>query len=493
MISAGFSFLVACAVSAAATPLVRRIAVRRGLVEGGDGPLKVHAGSVPRTGGVAIVLAFFVPLAALFVLEAGVTTLIQPDQKRFLAFCAGGLAIFALGLWDDFRGAGAALKFSVEIAIAKGIWLAGFRIEVINVPGFGLLDLGPFGLLVTLVWIVGITNALNLVDGIDGLAAGVALFAAIAHVCLGVLHDTPLLTLFAAALAGAVLGFLPYNFHPAKIFLGDSGALFLGYCLATSAIYGAEHKSTTAVAVLGPLLILGLPILDTGLAIVRRVARGKPVFDGDREHVHHLLLGLGMSQRRSALLLYALCAAFALAGLVATAASDGATALVLVSLLVVLGIFEHRLGFLRRAHRSPPDFAPGPAALLALLRRDLETARDVPAAWTALTERAAALDFYRMRHVDAAGQVVREWARPGLAGRPRDGVTRLTVEMGAEWARASRIEIEKRPFRGGAGHADELFAALFAQHLGRWAPTAPRRAAAIAQPARPARPASWPS
>lgn len=474
MTSAGFSFLLACGLSLFLTPLVRRLAQRTGLVEGHDGELKLHSGSIPRLGGVAVAAAFFAPLAAIFALGTGLSTVLQEDAARFAAFCLGALAIFLLGLWDDVFGARASVKFVVEAMVAVGMWQAGFRVDAITLPWGGTLELGPLGLLVTVVWIVGITNALNLVDGLDGLAAGVAFFAAGAHVVIAVMHGDAILALFASALAGAALGFLPYNFHPARIFLGDSGSLFLGHVLAVSAIYGATHKSSTAVAVLGPILVLGLPILDTALAMLRRTLQRRPIFDGDREHVHHRLLDLGLSQRRSVWLLYGLCAAFALAGLVATAAAHQATALALVSLLVVLGVFERRLGLLRRARRSPANGSAGPAEVLATLSRELEHHTDIEGAWTALAARAPDLQVYRLRLTEAPDRApLREWLRPGLVGRPREGFARHVVDVAPAGHRAVTLEVEMKPVRRGVPEADRLFGLALRHVLAAWARSVP--------------------
>ena len=300
MTSTAAAFLVALVVSALATPLVRRLSLERGWVEGSTSRLKVHREGLPRLGGIAVVLGFFAPLVGLFVLDADVTWFLKQDLGRFAALVLGSLAIFALGLWDDLRGLAATPKFLVQSAVALGAWWAGLRIDVLNLPGLGTVDLGPFGWVVTLLWLVGITNALNLVDGLDGLAAGVAFFAGLSHLVIGALNGSPLLMLFSAALCGSVLGFLPYNLSPARIFIGDCGSLFLGFLLAATSIYGAtsahgaSFKSSTAVAVLGPILIFGLPILDTLLAMARRTLRGRSPFDGDKEHVHHVLLDLGL-------------------------------------------------------------------------------------------------------------------------------------------------------------------------------------------------------
>jgi UDP-GlcNAc:undecaprenyl-phosphate GlcNAc-1-phosphate transferase len=469
VISAGLSFLVAAAVAACLTPLVRHLALRKGVVEGADGGLKIHEGGVPRLGGIAVVLAFYAPVIGVIVTGAGITVWIGEDLRRFTAFALGGAATFALGLWDDVHGAGAKLKFGVEAAIAVAVWAAGFQVNSLRIPWVGEVQLGPWSLVVTVLWIVGITNALNLVDGLDGLAAGVALFAALAHVGLGMLYGDAMLSFFGAALAGAVVGFLPWNLPPARIFIGDSGALFLGYVLAVASLYGATHKASTAVAVLGPVLILGVPIMDTGLAIVRRTLRGASLFDGDREHVHHRALDAGLSRRRSLFLLWALSGAFALAGLVWTAASNRAGALALLSLLLMLAVFERRLGLLRKtAAASERNGNGSPVEALAGLRTDLGGG-GVDATWAALVAHGDALALQRLRLLPGArpnAPAAREWIHPKLHGKPREGTHRFQVQVPAsEAGPGGVIEVERRPLRRSFPAADDLFAALLQEHL----------------------------
>ena len=200
MTSTPAAFLLALLVSAVLTPWIRSRAVARGWVEGRSTKLKVHEASIPRLGGIAVVIGFFAPLVAIFALNADITWHIKQDLARFAGLVIGSLAIFALGLWDDLRGASAWMKFSVQSAVAIGVWFSGLRIEQVQLPGLGIIDLGPFGWVVTLLWIVGITNALNLVDGLDGLAAGVAFFAGLSHLVIGAMNDQVLLMLFSAAL-----------------------------------------------------------------------------------------------------------------------------------------------------------------------------------------------------------------------------------------------------------------------------------------------------
>lgn len=490
MTSTVLAFVVACLVSGVLTPLIARLASRARLVEGADG---AHVRAVPRVGGVAIVLGFLVPLAGVFLLQGGATAAFAAEPRRLAAFLFGALAIFGLGLWDDIFGLTALPKLLVEVLVAAGCWLAGFRVESVRLPTGDSLDLGIFGLVLTVLWIVGLTNALNLVDGMDGLAAGVALFAAASHVLIGAIQFNVPLMLFSASLAGAVLGFLPQNFPPARLFMGDSGALFLGFCLAVTSIYSATTKATTALTMLGPVLILGLPILDTGLAVFRRARRGQPVFDGDREHLHHRLLSLGLSERRSILLLYGLCAAFALAGLVATVVSSWTTGVAVAALLVMLAIFERRLRMLRIAGRAESHPAVEAARMLVL---GLSSASSPDEAFDAACRHAETLGVQRVA-VETPDAVLREWRAP--APRVvREGVLRIELPLRcASGGRSDqRLVLEKRPIRRGAVLADDLLALALEAGLARGdvAPDAAQRAltgspgaapAGVPGPARP--------
>ena len=300
------AFMLAFAVALALTPVVRNAAIRAGALDHALNSRKIHGRPVPRLGGIAVVAASFVPLVGLFFLDTGVGRLFWESQTRAVAFLAGGLATAGLGVYDDLRGSGAKTKFIVQVAVACGMWWAGYRVDQVANPFGAPVALGILSLPFTVFWIVGVTNAVNLIDGLDGLAGGVALAAMSAIFWLAWHSDAHLMALFMAALGGALLGFLRYNFNPASIFLGDSGSLFLGFFLATTAL-ATNHKSTTAVALLVPIVALGLPIGDTLLAMTRRAARGQSIFSADRSHVHHRLLEMGLSHRATVIVLYAFC------------------------------------------------------------------------------------------------------------------------------------------------------------------------------------------
>ncbi|MEW5855290.1 MAG: MraY family glycosyltransferase [Myxococcota bacterium] len=338
------AFLLSLGVSALLTPLVRRWALRAGAVDAGGGR-KIHAGAIPRLGGLAIVMGFFAPLTGLLVMDAGINRLFLQDERKVVGLFAGGLLIALLGIYDDFKGANAPKKFLVQFVVAALLWHAGFRVELVSNPFGEAINLGWLGLPVTLLWITGVINALNLIDGLDGLAGGVAVFVLATLFALGYLQDRVLVCLLCAALGGATLGFLFYNFNPATIFMGDTGSLFLGFVIAAMSIWGSQ-KSSTAVAVAIPLLALGLPLADTALAMFRRALRGRSMFQADREHIHHKLLDLGLTQRQAVLVLYGACMVLAGASLAMVyLTSAEATALLVVVAAVAVVIF-HRMGYL---------------------------------------------------------------------------------------------------------------------------------------------------
>ncbi len=294
------------------TPLVGRGSTRLGLVDA-PGGRKVHAQSVPRLGGLAVCVSSVAALALVSVLRPGtIDTPIWAAMRPFLT--AGGI-IFLVGLVDDIRGVGAGAKLLVEFAAAALLMSSGLLIENVTLLG----ETYPLGWLawpITFTWLVGLTNAFNLIDGIDGLAAGVAVLAGAACGTILVVRGHVPEAMLLSALVGAALGFLLFNFTPASIFLGDSGSLVIGFMLAGTAITGWQ-KGATAMAAGVPLMIFALPIADSALALFRRSvatpsdgrslrATLQRIARPDRDHIHHRLLALGWSVRRTVLVLYGL-------------------------------------------------------------------------------------------------------------------------------------------------------------------------------------------
>jgi len=285
------------------TPVVRQWALRKGVVDE-PGGRRVHVKVTPRLGGLAVIVAFFLPLAVFTALETGAMHGLFEEAELVLGLVAGSVVVGWVGAVDDVRGLGPWPKLGAQATAASIAYVAGYRIETINLPVVGDLDMGIFAPVVTIVWFLAITNAINLIDGLDGLAAGIALFAAISNFFIALFNGAYIVVLSSASLAGALLGFLRYNFNPATIFLGDAGSMFLGFALAATSIAGAATKSSTAVAILAPIIALGIPIVDTMLAMVRRTLAGQSIFAADRGHIHHRLLDLGFTHRKVVLTLY---------------------------------------------------------------------------------------------------------------------------------------------------------------------------------------------
>jgi UDP-GlcNAc:undecaprenyl-phosphate GlcNAc-1-phosphate transferase len=347
MRTASIAFIIAVLVGTLLTPVVRKLARRFGVLDHARSSRKIHGQPIPRLGGIAIVVAFYAPMVALlFFHTTGVGAMFVAERDYVLGLFLGGGIIALLGLYDDLRGANAAKKFFVQFAVAGLLFKLGFRFDVLANPFGEPISLGWASLPVTMLWVVGVINAMNLIDGLDGLAGGVALVAVITTFLVSVQRGHPLMMLFSSALAGSIVGFLFYNFNPASIFMGDTGSMFLGFVLAATAIQ-TNQKASTAVAVLIPAIALGLPIMDTLLAIGRRALRGRPLFQADREHIHHKLLDRGLSHRQAVLFLYGFCVVLGGAALILTYASSGQSAALLVVLALLAFVFLRALGFVR--------------------------------------------------------------------------------------------------------------------------------------------------
>lgn len=300
---------IACFVlTLALTPSIMNLARRIGAVDRG-GHRRVHNGRpMPLLGGLAIALPFSAVCLLGLMHPSRLFGLIGNHRPGLLALAVGGLGIGVLGALDDALGLRARTKFAGQVCLATLACFAGYTIRAIDLPFYGRLPLGDFvGTALTLLWVVGLTNAYNLIDGIDGLAAGLALIAAVGLAFISLFNGATFPALMCVALCGSLLAFLIYNFHPARIFLGDTGSMFLGYALANITLMGSL-KTTGAVIFVAPILVLGLPIMDTLISILRRYLCGQPLFTGDQGHLHHRLLKKGYTQRQAALIFYAIAA-----------------------------------------------------------------------------------------------------------------------------------------------------------------------------------------
>ena len=347
MISTSLAFVLALVIAGVLTPIVRDFALRRKLAHAPRSDRDVHLTPIPRLGGIAIFIGFLVPLVGLFVFDTGIGNFIQRDPEWLnyvIAVGGGSLVIVALGLWDDLRGANAYQKLAVQILVAGFVWGLGVRIDVIGLFG-NRFETGILSLPITMFWILIVINAMNLIDGLDGLASGVGLMAVLPNLVLAVYNHNVVMMVLMAALGGAILGFLIYNFRPASIFMGDTGSMFLGFVLATGSILD-NVKATATVSMIAPVLALGLPIMDVLLAVFRRSMAGTPLFHADNDHVHHRLMKRGMSHRQAVLVLYGV-SFFLAAGAIASVFMRGKMAAGLIFVLALgVGLFIRRLGYM---------------------------------------------------------------------------------------------------------------------------------------------------
>ncbi len=308
-------FAFSLVVSFVATRQVRDLATRKGWVSAPKEGRHVHQTPLPRLGGVAIFLAFSVSLSVWLSLSVLFPRLVEGlAPVTLLRIYVPACLIFCVGIYDDLHGASPYLKFTVQVIAAAMLFAGGMR--VLDLPLIFRSYSMPWflGLPLTVLWVVAVTNAFNLIDGLDGLAAGSALFSTMVFFVCALVDHSWLGSLMSVTLAGAILGFLRFNFNPATIFLGDSGSLFIGFMLSALALAG-QQKAPTFVAVAIPVVSFGLPILETLLSILRRLISGRPIFTADREHIHHKLLQMGFTHRQVVIVLYAVSAVFAMLSL----------------------------------------------------------------------------------------------------------------------------------------------------------------------------------
>lgn len=285
------------------TPIVRSIGLKSGRVDR-PSERKVHKRPMVRLGGVSIFAGTLTAL--LTVWWTGGFGLLPPTKEwEIWGVTLGGLAFFLIGLADDLFNLSPLARLLMQCSVASIAWWVGVRIDFLTIPFDGLVHIGWLSLPITVLWLVGMANAINWIDGLDGLAAGVSGIAAVVMLMATLFMNQSAAALIAAALAGGALGFLRYNFNPAQIFMGDGGAYYLGFTLAGVGVIGLV-KSTAITAVLLPYLILAVPILDMSTVIVSRLSNGKSPFSADKSHLHHRLLRAGLSQRLAVLFIYAL-------------------------------------------------------------------------------------------------------------------------------------------------------------------------------------------
>lgn len=327
-------FIVCVVISAFLTKSVRDLAIGRGWVDKPDSGRHLHSRPVPRLGGVAIFAAVIITASAGLCLQAAAGLPSLVSVKTTLAILGPATLIFLMGLYDDRRGLPPRAKFGIEIVAAAWLYFEGIGVRRLDLF-FGPSDLKvSLGIPLTILWVLLITNALNLIDGLDGLAAGSALFSTLTLLVVSLFSHNLFVAFLTVALAGAIIGFLRFNFHPATVFLGDSGSLFIGFLLSALALAGSQ-KAPTMVSVVVPVICFGFPILDVTLAVARRFLSGRPLFEGDHDHIHHRLLKRGFSQRGVVAILYAVSGLLALLSL---ASMRGGEVTALVLALIAVGV-----------------------------------------------------------------------------------------------------------------------------------------------------------
>ena len=340
-------FVVAALIAFAATPIVIRFAPKIGAMDIPKDDRRIHKAPMPLIGGVAMYLA--VMAGMLFFL---------PKTRDFMAIFAGATIILISGLKDDIRGTSPKEKLFYQLLAATIAIRGGIQVNFVTNPfasGSPILYLSWIGIPITVFWIVGITNTLNLIDGLDGLAGGVALISALSFTFVAMKLGMVEIAVLSALVSGACLGFLPFNFNPAKIFMGDTGALFLGFMLAVISIEGVM-KSVATIAMLVPVIILGVPIFDTTFAIFRRLLSGQSIMAADKSHLHHRLLALGYSQRKTVLILYLISGVFGLFAVLVSKANSSQAVYMSAILFAIALAFAVKLGlFSSRKNKEGKD------------------------------------------------------------------------------------------------------------------------------------------
>lgn len=340
----GIGFAVACVLAIVLTPAVKRFAIRIGAVDRPN-QRKVHTRIMPRLGGLAVFLAF---VGAFFVI-APMTD--DVNGKVASALLIGGSLIVLVGALDDKFDLSPKTKLLVELIAALVVVFYGeIQIDLVNLPFGDVFETKWLSVPLTVFWIVGVTNAVNLIDGLDGLAAGVSGIANATILVLAIMMGNVTVILFSALLLGSIIGFLFYNFHPAKIFMGDSGALFLGFCLATLSVLG--FKQATLVSFIVPILILGVPLSDTFFAIVRRKVNKLPISVADKNHLHHCLLQMGLGHRNTVLVIYGISLFFGLCAILLSQTTLLWVTLVMVAaIMLVLQVGAEAIGIVSKSKR----------------------------------------------------------------------------------------------------------------------------------------------
>lgn len=332
-----FTLLICFIASIIITPLVKKAAIKIGAVDQPNNR-KVHTKIMPRLGGLAIYISFIIGLLVM-----------RPENSLTIPIIIGTLIIVITGVLDDLLDITPKAKLTGQILAALVVVLNGVQVQFINLPLGGTIEFGLLSIPLTILWIVGITNAINLIDGLDGLAAGVSSIALITITGMAFFMGNTFVAIVSLIVLGSTLGFLIYNFHPATIFMGDTGALFLGYIISVLSLLG--FKNITVISLIVPVIILGVPISDTIFAIIRRLVNKQPLSEADKSHLHHCLLRLGYSHRQTVLIIYGIAAFFAISAVIFSQATIWGALILMLLLVLGIELFAEKIGLVGKGYK----------------------------------------------------------------------------------------------------------------------------------------------
>ena len=395
-------FLGAMLMAILTTPIATRVARAMRALDQPDAR-KIHASAIPRLGGIAIVFSVLVLTLPVLALDNAIGAAFRDGQMQFIVIVAGAMFMFVVGLIDDLKGLRARIKLFAQLGAAAAVCASGVRIHSVSIDGLGTWDFGWLSWPITICWIVGVTNALNLIDGLDGLAAGISVIACGVVAVFALYMGQPVMSVLMLAVVGSLLGFLFLNFNPARIFMGDCGSLFLGFIISAASVRAAD-KAATIVGLALPFVALGVPIFDTLFAILRRTLQRRGIMSPDRGHIHHRLLQRGLKQHQVAVLIYLVTLVTAGLGLFMVflrgAASLAVFGLILVILLTVfravgavrlketLVAFRRNRAIAREALQQRQAFEDAD-----LSARDIKT---IDQWWQSVCQAADKLEFLRL-------------------------------------------------------------------------------------------------
>ena len=432
-------YLGSALLALAITPAVIWLARRIGAMDH-PGVRSIHKEAVPRIGGAAIFVSSMCLILSVLYLRNDIGAAFRDTPWQLMTLLSSATFVFLVGLVDDLRGLPASLKFLAELLAAGALCFAGVRIDAIGITHHWVVSLGWLSCPLTLLWVVGITNAINLSDGLDGLAAGISAIASGVIAILAMYSGNVVMAVFALALAGSLSGFLVFNFHPAKTFMGDCGSLFLGFIIAASSVM-CMTKSSALVGLTLPALALGIPIFDTLFSMLRRYLERRSLFAPDRGHFHHRLLDLGLRQRHAVILIYVLTLLSSGLGLLMIVMRDIGALMVFGGILFLLLIAFHVVGAVRvretlvrlqeRYRISQQQRVQRATFEHAQLR--FQQVRDLGQWWQAICEAANQMGFARVSLTRIAGDGHAEtecWQAP--AAQPTvSRILRMTVPYGS--------------------------------------------------------------